>query len=76
MSHRYIIDCETKNVKRNISALKKLKSTLQVENGGMYHQDKHYSQIHLVSSKPLPDIEKWFYEHKGVEAIGVVGEGS
>ena len=74
MANRFIIDSMTSMVKKNIGALKKLKSTISVENGGVYRDDANYSQIHLVSDKQLNDLEDWFWRTKYVEAVGIVEE--
>lgn len=74
--NRYIIDCMTTAVNRNISVLKRLKTTHSVSNGGMYREDHSYSQIHLESDMTEEQLDRWFYHTIGVEAVGIVAEGA
>ena len=67
----FIIDCYTRDVKKNMHRLENLKSTHEVSNGGMYREDHSLSQIHLISDMNEKQLDQWFYKTAGVECIGV-----
>lgn len=67
----YIIDMRTKDQNKTIAALRMLKTTLDVQDGGMYHQDNSYSQIWLESVLTEDQIDDWLYR-RGFDYVGVV----
>jgi len=67
-----IIDVETHSASFLILRLRKLKSTVEVLDGGMYHQDKSYSQVHVASEKTEDEMDNWLYSINGVDYVGVV----
>jgi len=68
---RYIIDVKTKGHKRIMAALRALKSTVKVEFGGEYHEDRAYCQIHLESSQSEDEIDNWLWK-RNFDYVGVV----
>lgn len=58
------IDVETRDVNRLISRLAKLKSTIIIENGGAYHADKSYSQVHITTTMTEDELDDWLYRTK------------
>lgn len=67
----FIIDITTKDKNKCIRRMSKLKGYENVKDGGMYHQDIMYSQIHLDSVKTLDEIENWFYK-SNLDYVGVI----
>jgi hypothetical protein len=67
----YIIDMHTKDQNKTIAALRKLKTTLDVQDGGVYWQDDNYSQIWLESVLTEDQIEDWLYR-RGFDYVGVI----
>ena len=68
-----IIDVESRFLKALISKLKRLKTTVAIQSGGAYHQDKSYSQVWFNSSWTLPQLEDWLYNYAHpVEYVGAV----
>ena len=66
----YIIDCQTKGKGALIRRLKRLKSTVTVSDGGVYHEDTTLSQIHLESTSTESDIDNWLWKNN-FDYIGV-----
>jgi hypothetical protein len=75
MTNLFGIDVETKHKATVIRRLRALKSTIQVEDGGVYHEDKNYSQIHLKTTFDLDVLENWLWATKGIETIGTFNMG-
>ena len=61
----YIIDVETRSQSSIMRRLKKLKTTMRVEDGGMYHQNLSYAQIHVFTSKTEEQLGNWLYNLSG-----------
>jgi hypothetical protein len=65
------VDCETHDKKELIGRLGKLKTTVTVEDGGMYHQDKEYSQIWIDTTMTEEELDCWLFETKFKDAIPI-----
>lgn len=66
------IDVVTKDAKRLINRLKRLKSTNHIENGGMYSMDLSYSQIWIQTTMSENDLDDWLYNvNHGCEYVGI-----
>jgi len=66
------IDVRTKDDKKLIAALKRLKSTESVIDGGMYHDEIGYSQVHVDTTMTEDMLDDWLYRVKhGAEYVGV-----
>lgn len=66
------IDVVTKDAKRLINMLKRLKSTKHIENGGMYGMDLSYSQIWIQTTMSENDLDDWLYNvNHGCEYVGI-----
>lgn len=66
------IDVHTKDAKRLIAKLKTLKTTMCVEDGGMYREDPTYSRVWLTTSWTEQGLDNWLYNTKhGCEYVGV-----
>ncbi len=72
---KYIIDMKTTDQNKTIAALRKLKTTLDVEDGGMYIQDNSYSQIWLESVLAEDQIDNWLWR-RGFDYVGVCDDNS
>lgn len=53
------IDCETRLQARMINALKRLKSTISVQNGGKYHMSPECCVIRLETTMSEDQVDKW-----------------
>ena len=53
------IDADTKDVKLIMSKLKKLKTTVSINDGGMYHQDHSVSQVHINTVWSEEELDNW-----------------
>lgn len=62
---RFGIDVRTKSLNNLLRRLERLVSTDSVENGGMYHMDKSYSQILVTTSKTEDELDHWLWSLKG-----------
>ena len=69
----FIIDCNTKGKSEGIARLEKLKSTIEVSDGGVYREDEHYSQIWITTVWTEAQLDKWLYSRKfrNFDPIGV-----
>ncbi len=67
----FIIDVETHDKKNIIRRLGALKSTSFVEDGGMYHEDRSYSQILVSTAFTEQELEDWLYKGN-FDYVGVV----
>jgi len=66
------IDVRTKDAGRLRGRLARLKSTLEVSDGGAYREDPTYSQIHLVTTKTEDELDHWLWATKhGCDYVGV-----
>ena len=73
MEQQFIIDVETYNKKRIISGLRKLKTTIEIEDGGEYHEDRSFSQIWITSTLTEEQLDKILCDRKDMDGfIGVV----
>lgn len=68
---KFIIDTPTKGKTALINKLKRLKSTISVEDGGEYHADNIYSQVHIDTTMTQEKLEDWLWRTKGIDYIGV-----
>lgn len=65
------IDIRTKDARRLIARLKRLKSTISVEYGGAYWEDPSYSQVHLTTTWSEGKLDDWLYRTKhGCQYVG------
>ena len=67
-----IIDVETHDVNKLMGRLKRLKSTINVENGGMYRMGMEYSQVWLETTKSLEEVEEWLWRYSNCDYVGAV----
>ena len=58
-------------MKKLIRRLSALKSVIDCQDGGMYHEDKEYSQVWLTTTMSLKDIDNWLYKTIGIDYVGV-----
>jgi len=65
------IDVETKDRRALINRLKRLNTTVAVYDGGKYHQDHNYSQVHLDTVWTEEQLDNWLYKIK--TPFGYVG---
>lgn len=64
------IDVKTKDKAHLIRRLRALKTTDTVEDGGMYHEDRSYSQVWLTTEWSEKELDDWLYRTKGINYIG------
>lgn len=64
-THRIGIDVTTRTKKRLIRRLAALKTTIDVQDGGVYREDYAYSQVHLTTTKTEAEVDDWLYRIKG-----------
>lgn len=65
------IDVYTKDKNNLIRRLKVIKATKQVADGGEYHEDRNYSQVHITTEWDEDKLEHWLWATKGIDYIGV-----
>lgn len=53
------IDCDTHLQARMINALKRLKSTVSVQDGGKYHQSPEHCVIRLETTMSEEQVDDW-----------------
>lgn len=70
--YRLIIDVETHSKSKLISRLRRLITTIDVQDGGAYREDAGYSQVHLDTVKTEREVDDWLYRTKGIDYVGVV----
>jgi hypothetical protein len=72
MVHSLGIDVRTKDAKKLVAALGRLKSTTSVTLGGVYHEDTSYQQIFIETSLDEKALDDWLYRTKhGCDYVGV-----
>lgn len=71
MSNQLIIDTHTKTKGNLIARLKRLNSTLKVQDGGAYREDASYSQVRLSTTKTEVEVDNWLWRTKGIDYVGV-----
>jgi hypothetical protein len=65
------IDVATCDVKRLTARLANLKTTHEVHNGGAYHADPSYSQVHLITTMTEEELDDWLYRvNHGADYVG------
>lgn len=69
--NKFIIDVETFDIKRIIRRLKRLKSTIEVTNGGQYVLEPDSSQIWIDTLLTEDQLDHWLWK-TGMEYIGVI----
>lgn len=69
--HTLGIDVYTKDKAYILRRLRRLVSTDNAVDGGVYRADPVHSQIHMTTTKSLTDVEDWFYNTPHVECAGV-----
>ena len=62
--NRFIIDCNTKGKLEGINRLAKLKSTIDIQDGGVYRECPAYSQIWIETSLSETELEQWLWKTK------------
>lgn len=70
MTNKLGIDVETRHKANLIRRLATLKTTVSVADGGKYHEDLSFSQVHLETSWSEGDLDLWLYETKGIDYVG------
>ena len=58
------IDCDTHLQARMINALKRLKSTVSVQDGGKYHQSPAQCVIRLETTMTEEQVDEWAWRVK------------
>jgi len=58
------IDVRTKDKKKLITRLARLKSTVSISDGGEYSMDRTYSQIHIDTHMTEEQLDNWLYRVK------------
>lgn len=69
--NKFIIDVATHDKNRILRRLINLKSVEIAIDGGMYHQDKLYSQIHILTSMTDHELDNWLYSNN-FDYVGLV----
>tara|TARA_R110001632_G_scaffold209447_1_gene334186 strand:- start:235 stop:483 length:249 start_codon:yes stop_codon:yes gene_type:complete len=65
------IDVVTRDAPKLLKRLEKLVTTMYVEDGGMYHADQSYSQIHITTTKTADELDNWLYTvNHGCDYVG------
>jgi hypothetical protein len=64
------IDVSTAHKHLLIVKLARLKTTVSVEDGGVYNECPDYSQVHLVSSWDEAMLDEWLYKSTGIDYHG------
>jgi hypothetical protein len=65
------IDVDTSGKREIIRRLARLKSVHSVEDGGMYREDRSYSQIHVVTTMTEDELDDWLYKYSPCDYVGV-----
>lgn len=65
-----IIDTQTKGHKKILSRLKKLKSSIDVQDNGQYRNCPECSQISLTTTKTEKQIDHWLWSNN-LDYMGV-----
>lgn len=66
------IDVRTRDVKKLMAALRRLKTTHSVQDGGAYRMDASYSQVHIETKMGVEQLDDWLWRVKhGAEYVGV-----
>lgn len=73
---KFGIDVPTKGKGKTISRLRRLKTTMDVCDGGEYHADRGYSQIHIDTTWTIEQLDDWLYRVKGVDCDGTFDRGA
>ena len=70
------IDVFTKDKANIIRKLRRLQTTHEVSDGGMYHEDTNYSQVHLDTDWDEGQLDAWLYQQKGINYVGTWNLGA
>ena len=62
--NRFIIDCNTKGKLEGINRLAKLKSSIDIQDGGVYHNCPEYSQLWIDTTLTESQLEQWLWKSK------------
>ena len=62
--NRFIIDCNTKGKLEGINRLEKLKSTIDIQDGGEYRHCPEYSQLWIDTTLTESQLEQWLWKTK------------
>ena len=62
--NRFIIDCNTKGKREGIARLEKLKSTIDIQDGGKYRHCPEYSQLWIDTTLTESQLEHWLWKSK------------
>ena len=65
------IDVRTADSIKLRDRLAHLKSTIEVEYGGQYHEDPTWSQLWLTTTQTEDEVDAWLYAGKGIDYVGV-----
>lgn len=65
------IDVETKDTRKLIAYLSKLKSVESVVNNGTYREDANYSQVLIKTTMSEDKLDHTLYSKNGINYIGV-----
>lgn len=63
--HTLGIDVRTADSWELRKRLSRVKSTVSVEDGGVYAQDVAYSQVHITTTLAEQELDDWLYEAAG-----------
>lgn len=75
--HSLGIDVSTKDIKKLLSKLRALKSTVSACDGGMYHEDRAYSQVHIRTTMTEAQLDHWLWTTQhGADYFGVFARGT
>ncbi len=70
--NQFGIDVQTKDARKLVRTLVRLKTTVSGELGGMYHQDRAYSQIFVDTVWTEEKLDDWLYSTKhGCDYVGI-----
>jgi hypothetical protein len=69
-TNELLVDIATHDLQRCIYKLNRLVSTTYAMDGGMYTQDRTYSQLHIDTIKTADEVDQWLYKH-GFDYVGV-----
>ena len=55
------IDVQTRDLKKLLTYLERLKTTHYIEDGGMYREDRSISQLHITTTWTEEELDDWLY---------------
>lgn len=69
--NKFGIDVETHDINKLIGKLKRLKSTVNIENNGVYCMDNSYAQILIDTTKTEKELDHWLWKYSNCDYIGI-----